>query len=394
VIDFLQGLASNEIFGGLVGGSLFATTLYALRSVPKYLLQAFLWRFTAVVQVHSDDSAFERLNEWLSEQPFSKKSRYTQLTTSFSDEEGVPVLGPGVGTHLALLGGQYVLVTRMVTEDKASFRRREIIQLRTLGSPSALRGLVLKVTHSNHNPDDSVNVWLYRGYWKKAARKAPRSLDTIFLPEAQKRRILASIERFEASRAEYERHGTPWRWGAFLEGVPGTGKTSLVMALAAHFRRPVYTINIGSLENDNALFDAVLSAPSRCILLIEDIDATTAGTQKRRDVFGPTGPQEETPKPSGVTLSAILNALDGTFTRDGRLLFMTTNHPENVDPALARRVDIREHIGPIEHEVALQMCRSFLGDDGAARAFMKTVQTPIIPNALGRELRKQKQYEH
>jgi chaperone BCS1 len=48
-----------------------------------------------------------------------------------------------------------------------------------------------------------------------------------------------------------------------------------------------------------------------------------------------------------VTLSGLLNALDGVSSRDGRVLFMTTNHPERLDPALIRpgRVDRRVELG-------------------------------------------------
>jgi chaperone BCS1 len=44
-----------------------------------------------------------------------------------------------------------------------------------------------------------------------------------------------------------------------------------------------------------------------------------------------------------VSFSGLLNALDGVRTQEGRILFMTTNHPENLDPALVRpgRVDLQ-----------------------------------------------------
>merc|ERR1711934_154972 len=44
-----------------------------------------------------------------------------------------------------------------------------------------------------------------------------------------------------------------------------------------------------------------------------------------------------------LTLSGLLNAIDGPFTTNGRIMIMTTNHPEVLDLALIRggRVDKR-----------------------------------------------------
>ena len=41
-------------------------------------------------------------------------------------------------------------------------------------------------------------------------------------------------------------------------------------------------------------------------------------------------------KQSRVTLSGLLNALDGVAAAEGRLLFATTNYVSRIDPALSR----------------------------------------------------------
>lgn len=48
-------------------------------------------------------------------------------------------------------------------------------------------------------------------------------------------------------------------------------------------------------------------------------------------------PKGEADKPvKGVTLSGLLNAIDGIASAEGRLWFCTTNHLESIDPALVR----------------------------------------------------------
>ena len=48
-----------------------------------------------------------------------------------------------------------------------------------------------------------------------------------------------------------------------------------------------------------------------------------------------------------VTFSGLLNAIDGATSTEGRVIFMTTNYPERLDPALIRpgRVDFKQRIG-------------------------------------------------
>jgi len=45
----------------------------------------------------------------------------------------------------------------------------------------------------------------------------------------------------------------------------------------------------------------------------------------------------------GISLSGLLNAIDGVASHEGRVLVMTTNHPEKLDDALIRpgRVDMQ-----------------------------------------------------
>jgi len=62
---------------------------------------------------------------------------------------------------------------------------------------------------------------------------------------------------------------------------------------------------------------------------MEDVDAIFIERSKKEE--------------SGVTFSGLLNAIDGIGAQEGRLLFMTTNHIDRLDPALIRpgRCDIK-----------------------------------------------------
>ena len=88
--------------------------------------------------------------------------------------------------------------------------------------------------------------------------------------------------------------------------------------------------------DDDDLNRALNDAPSHSIILLEDID----GIFKGRESVINQGSRGR------VTFSGLLNALDGVRSQEGRILFMTTNHREKLDPALLRpgRADYHVHL--------------------------------------------------
>jgi mitochondrial chaperone BCS1 len=77
-------------------------------------------------------------------------------------------------------------------------------------------------------------------------------------------------------------------------------------------------------------------------------------------------------------LSGFLNALDGVVASEERIIFMTTNHPERLDPALIRpgRVDVKEYLG---HAAPYQMKEMFLrfygGSEDRAKEFADAISS-------------------
>lgn len=84
--------------------------------------------------------------------------------------------------------------------------------------------------------------------------------------------------------------------------------------------------------DDSSLADMMRYLPSHCVLLLEDIDAAF---KSRVD-----NSSERKDNESSITLSGLLNAIDGLAAPEGRLLFATTNHVQKLDPALIRPVSV------------------------------------------------------
>ena len=69
---------------------------------------------------------------------------------------------------------------------------------------------------------------------------------------------------------------------------------------------------------------------------------------------------------SSVTFSGFLNALDGVASGEERIIFMTTNHIDRLDPALIRpgRVDIVELVNNANPSQARKLFAQFYGGTG------------------------------
>lgn len=182
--------------------------------------------------------------------------------------------------------------------------------------------------------------------------------------------LLADVKRFIESRKWYEDRGLPYRRGYLLYGYPGTGKTSVTMALASHFNLPIYILNLNSIKRDETLAKMIGHLPKDSILLMEDVDVVVPSREKAKD---------------DISLSALLNAIDGIGAGDGRILVLTTNHIEKLDPALLRpgRVDTKvffDLFGPDEAKVLFDL---FYGATGFADDFAAAMQgKKLSPAAL------------
>jgi chaperone BCS1 len=198
------------------------------------------------------------------------------------------------------------------------------------------------------------------------------------------------------------------RRGYLFHGEPGTGKTSLSFAIAGVFGLEIYCISLLeptlTEEDLGMLFN---SLPRRCVVLLEDIDsaglhrrdddaqdgdtaAPSAGKGGGRNRAGSnTGSREfakefaraiksvndkndrnNSDKKQGISLSGLLNAIDGVASHEGRVLIMTTNCPEKLDEALIRpgRVDMKIEFSLATEEQIRELFIRMYSSDSTKRA--------------------------
>lgn len=207
--------------------------------------------------------------------------------------------------------------------------------------------------------------------WDTTILRPIRPLETVHFDETTKAELVADIKNYldPATRKFYTNRGIPYRRGYLLHGPPGTGKTSLSLALAGAFELDLYLLHLPSVQEDRELEKLFTALPPRCIVLVEDIDAV--GIKRRPETVIEEEEEESDDddkrafQPSRCTLSGLLNVLDGVASQEGRIVLMTSNFAEKLDKALVRpgRIDSMIFLGNISKRSAeLMFLRMYASD--------------------------------
>lgn len=350
----------------------FGSLLALSRNLP---LKIWYWlgrRFTITVDISNDDPLFEWFSLFLSKHPYSQKARILTASTRKnadelpnrlkSDEDELPqiILTPAPGNHFFIHDGCMIWLNRQrqnAENDKGglwSIRKKETFVLRIFGFNREVLSQMLREvrTVASQNDRSTINIYVSGDYaqWHFSESCHPRPLSSIFLPGDMAEKISEDVKSFLCSKDWYIQRGIPYRKSYLFEGVNGSGKTSLIRSLAGERKMNLYILNVGSAElTDCRLYELMAHVPRKSVILLEDIDAAF----NQRISNNKNG--------EGVTFSALLNVLDGAASKEGNIVFMTTNHLEKLDPALIRpgRVDMKVHFDYANYEQITRMFEAF-----------------------------------
>ncbi|CAL5361734.1 unnamed protein product [Camellia sinensis] len=188
--------------------------------------------------------------------------------------------------------------------------------------------------------------------WQSVNLDHPANFDTLAMDWDVKRMLMEDLKRFVKRKDFYRRVGKAWKRGYLLFGPPGTGKSSLIAAMANYLNFDVYDLELTDLRSNSELRNLLITTANQSILVVEDIDcsielqdrmkaAAMAAAARGRDPYGYN-------QGSSVTLSGLLNFTDGLWSScgDERIIVFTTNHRDKLDPALLRpgRMDVHIHM--------------------------------------------------
>ncbi|KAI0141211.1 P-loop containing nucleoside triphosphate hydrolase protein [Xylariaceae sp. FL1272] len=225
-------------------------------------------------------------------------------------------------------------------------------------------------TYSKKQPQ--MRIYLQRSYskyWYFHCKLPARPLRTIHLDEKVLKDLVMDIEQYlsPSTRLRYAERSLPWQRGYLFYGPPGTGKSTLASVLAGRYGLSLHVLRLDQLNDDDELEGLFSNLPARSIVLMEDIDAATADRSEEDESAAPK--KKKKGRTSSCTLSGVLNALDGIGAQEGRIVIMTTNHIEDLDPALIRpgRIDKKVYLGNISpasaKDMFIRMFESWERDD-------------------------------
>ncbi|KAJ8905961.1 hypothetical protein NDN08_002462 [Rhodosorus marinus] len=359
------GLGGNPLFHAGFGLMLMGTGLALARNAGGKVFAEVQRRAFATLEVTSKDPGYKWILQWIRDR--GGNSRHLSLETKFRSFENGRVeteftYVPAVGAHFLSYRGAWFKVTRAREKemvDLTSGSPWESVVLTTRNRNRHLFGELLNEAKQMSLKQEAGKTVIYTALmteWKVFGNpRRRRPLNSVMLAGTTAQKLVDDVTEFSSSAKWYVDRGIPFRRGYLLHGPPGCGKTSFIMALAGHLEYNVCILNL----NDKGLTDDRLNhlmavLPPHSIVLLEDIDAAFVKRDPRVERYS-----------QSVSFSGLLNMLDGAASTERRLVFMTTNHIELLDPALMRpgRVDVIEYIGQASEDQARNLFLKFFDNE-------------------------------
>lgn len=238
-----------------------------------------------------------------------------------------------------------------------------------------------KYCHGDNEDKEKISIYLTSsegGYLQYLGKRNKRQMDSLYLPKKQKADIIADMEKFlaPATRKRYKKLGINHKRVYLLEGIPGSGKSSLITALASKFNfniaivsfvpkmtdvdllRLMRSLNETYEEHSSSSGSSDDSERKQTMMVFEDIDC----------IFKERKSHDE--NKNNITFSGLLNALDGITSDENLVCFITTNYKSHLDSALLRpgRIDYIMRFDCSTKEQILEMFRDFTSCDDTSKA--------------------------
>lgn len=209
--------------------------------------------------------------------------------------------------------------------------------------------------------------------WNSRKREK-RPLASVYTNNNISTMLKNDIQSFIDSKKMYMDNNILYKRNYLLYGKPGTGKSSLIFALASEFNYKIKIIDLKSVRRIPDILQQI-SNQEKIFYVFEDIDALSTTLMEREDKpeSDRISEKKESPRElvadshsEGLDLSDILNVMDGLYTPEGAICFFTTNHIEKLDKAFLRdgRMDCKVEMNDLDNKTANQMIKDKLGYEG------------------------------
>lgn len=355
----------NEFLAGILGGGAITWVGYAARSIPAKVVAKIKHMTTTTLTLNNagfeQQENYNRFLAWAEEHTVKWLSRSKSVNPSRTYDRDLSrfvehvTVSLGYGNHIAFWGGRPVWIRMDKLDSSGSERQKEEITVTMLGRRHAIFTELFDSITPKDDGNDKISVYKMdmHGDWERSKRITRRPLESVAMPVSMREEITSCIDHFKNQRGWYYENSLAYKLAFILHGQPGTGKTSLIRALASHYNMNLCTVSLATLSDKT--FEAALdSVPTNSVVVIEDFDSSKAFHDRNagggEEINGGGGDSMMNFSP--LTISGVLNVLDGVVPLDNCILFFTTNHLEMIDPAVTRkgRIDRIVEVGDLSGE--------------------------------------------
>jgi len=390
----MEQLRTNQFFSGGIMLTILGGAGYYIKPFFKWIYEVFARKVRYSVYFDQNDKIFIYFNRWLADSDFKVKIRNVQVTmnedgSKYSNDSHSPIGRASNGrrklsknTDVASQekeekGNPEYFITQKEDSFVIWYKKHPIVITKTqeklehttdrdeilynhytlsgLFAKSKLHSLIEEVMRYKDEEDNRNIIELYvRDYsrWDYQGDLVGRSMESVIMDEEVKKKLLADVNEFLSAEEWYYNMGITYKRGYLFYGSPGSGKTSIVKALATYTKFKLHYLNLTSDNmDDESLVSLASNVKSPCMLIVEDIDAIFDG---RKNITK-----------SKISFSGLLNCLDGIFSSTGTIVVFTTNHIEKLDPALIRssRIDMQIELSFPKWEQIKEYFKMFYGKE-------------------------------
>lgn len=371
----------NPVVSGIVGLWGAGVATYLLRDIPMRV-----WSFiknqsqSTLTFQNQDGSLYDAALVWIDSQKASKLNRNYKSepvfgSRSYLSNEGYPdcehprpfkdkldktkaiTLGYGMNIYYRGWVPFFVYREELKTENSKQVKEKLTISIitRSRKTLEEVNREIISFIPVESKDDDFLRVYDFDDdscspYDHDYERVPKRNINSVVIDNKNKELIIKTIDDFIKSKDIYRKYGRPYQLGILLSGPPGTGKTSLISALAAKYNRSICNLNL-SRATDVNIKDG-MKPRDNSFLVIEDIDAHGVDLNRAKES------EKIVPK---LNIATLLNSMDGTGSAPDRIMIATSNHPERLDPAITRsgRFDLIVELGYTTEEMLIDYINVF-----------------------------------
>ncbi len=347
--NFLAELSTNQFLSaGVILGGITSVLIY-FKKIPANIWSRIvrLIKFNITIEERTSGMLFEYLENWIRDN-LSKSYRNVDAayysdndneSNSLEKREDAPPISscyPTMTTPQKIIFKQrddFFYLFRSgrlikISKNKEKLQGVHNIQnlfydtytINSVFAKSAIQKFLQEVVDYNislQKIKKTINIFTNSSrYIEKINEIMYRNIDSVYINPILKNNLVSDIKKFILSKDWYLEKGIKYKRSYLFYGSPGNGKTSMVIALATLLKKDINFINLIDFQNDSDLIYCFSKAKG--IVVVEDIDRFLKNTKIK------------------ISLSGLLNVVEGIYSPEGNIYIFTTNHIDKIDEALKR----------------------------------------------------------